>query len=53
MVVRLGPDGKPVEEGEQIFVGGNESYVSLCRKHWRERTIAPPAGPGPGRGAAA
>jgi thymidine kinase len=53
MVVRLGPDGKPVEEGEQIFVGGNESYVSLCRKHWRERTIAPPAGPGSGRGGGA
>jgi thymidine kinase len=41
MVVRLGPDGKPVLEGDQIFVGGNESYVSLCRSHWRARKLAP------------
>ena len=27
-------DGKVVKEGEQIFLGGNESYTSLCRKHW-------------------
>lgn len=39
MVVRLGPDGKPVEEGDQVFVGGNESYVSLCRKHWSQRKL--------------
>jgi thymidine kinase len=25
-----------VKEGEQIFLGGNESYTSLCRKHWTE-----------------
>lgn len=35
MTLRLDPDGKPVEEGEQVAVGGNESYISLCRKHWR------------------
>lgn len=34
MVARLGPDGRPVSEGEQIVVGGNERYVSLCRRHW-------------------
>ena len=28
-------DGKVAREGEQIVLGGNESYVSLCRKHWR------------------
>lgn len=28
--------GKVVKEGEQIVLGGNESYVSLCRKHWAE-----------------
>lgn len=39
MVVRLDGDGKPLEEGEQIFVGGNESYVSLCRKHWSRRDL--------------
>ena len=28
-------DGKVAREGEQIVLGGDESYVSLCRKHWR------------------
>lgn len=28
-------DGKAVKEGEQIVLGGNEAYVSLCRKHWK------------------
>ncbi|WP_273486452.1 thymidine kinase [Lentibacter algarum] len=36
MVVRNGPDGKPLMDGAQILVGGNETYVSLCRRHWRE-----------------
>ncbi len=36
MVVRLGPDGQPLKDGEQIVVGGNETYVSLCRRHWEE-----------------
>jgi thymidine kinase len=34
-------DGKPVYEGEQVQIGGNENYLSLCRKHWREGKIAP------------
>ena len=29
-------DGKVVKEGEQVMLGGNESYVALCRKHWAE-----------------
>ena len=29
-------DGRVVKDGQQILLGGNESYVSLCRKHWRE-----------------
>ena len=36
MVVRMGPDGKPMKDGAQVQIGGNETYVSLCRKHWRE-----------------
>lgn len=27
-------NGKVVKDGEQILLGGNESYVALCRKHW-------------------
>ena len=33
-------DGRVVREGEQIVLGGNESYVSLCRKHWRSGKLA-------------
>ena len=29
-------DGKIVREGAQIFLGSNESYVALCRKHYKE-----------------
>ncbi|MDO9526053.1 MAG: thymidine kinase [Gemmobacter sp.] len=36
MVVRLGPDGLALREGAQVLVGGNETYLSLCRRHWRE-----------------
>ena len=40
-------DGKIVRSGEQIMMGGNESYVSVCRRHFlsgevdgpRERNI--------------
>jgi thymidine kinase len=27
--------GRAVFEGEQVQIGGNESYISLCRRHWR------------------
>ncbi len=36
MVLRLDEDGKPVRSGEQIKVGGNESYVSVCRQHFKQ-----------------
>lgn len=29
-------DGKPVNKGEKILIGGNESYISLCRKCYKE-----------------
>jgi thymidine kinase len=32
-------DGKVVRTGEQIMLGGNETYVSLCRKHFKEGRI--------------
>ena len=35
MVVRKGPDGRALKDGEQVVIGGNETYVSLCRRHWR------------------
>lgn len=36
MVVRVGPDGKVEREGRQVEIGGNERYVSLCRRHYFE-----------------
>ncbi|MEM9320416.1 MAG: thymidine kinase [Pseudomonadota bacterium] len=36
MVIRVDPDGVALTEGAQIEVGGNDRYVSLCRRHWRE-----------------
>ncbi|MEP3346512.1 MAG: thymidine kinase [Litoreibacter sp.] len=36
MVIRKGADGAAVVDGNQVQVGGNETYVSLCRKHFRE-----------------
>jgi thymidine kinase len=36
MVVRKGADGRALRDGNQVVIGGNETYVSLCRRHWRE-----------------
>ncbi|MDO4459957.1 MAG: thymidine kinase [Clostridia bacterium] len=33
-------DGKLVREGEQVLLGGNESYVALCRKHFYEGKLS-------------
>ena len=39
MVVRLDQDNNPVREGSQIEIGGNDKYVSMCRKHFKEKVI--------------
>ncbi|PKH27038.1 thymidine kinase [Enterobacterales bacterium CwR94] len=36
MVLRLDQNGIPFKEGEQVVIGGNERYVSVCRKHYKE-----------------
>ena len=36
MVVRRDANGVAMTGGEQVQIGGNETYVSLCRRHWRE-----------------
>lgn len=33
MVLRIDPQGKPVREGKQIEIGGNDLYVAVCHKH--------------------
>ncbi|MEG0830419.1 MAG: thymidine kinase [Anaerovoracaceae bacterium] len=40
MVARV-VDGKFVKSGEQIVVGGNDLYVSLCRKHYNDGRLGP------------
>lgn len=36
MNLRLGADGAAITDGEQTAIGGNESYVALCRRHFTE-----------------
>lgn len=38
MVIRQDADGRAITTGDQVQIGGNETYVSLCRRHWREAT---------------
>ena len=38
MVVRLDEKGKVVTDGDQIKIGGNDTYKVYCRKHFRELT---------------
>ena len=40
MVARV-VDGKIVKSGDQIVVGGNDLYVSLCRKHYNDGRLGP------------
>ena len=39
MVLRLDKNGNVLETGDQIEIGGNEKYVSICRKHFYEKNI--------------
>lgn len=34
-------NGQMVTEGEQVQLGGNESYTALCRKHYKEKRLSP------------
>jgi thymidine kinase len=36
MVVRQDDEGRVIREGAQVEIGGNERYISLCRRHWVE-----------------
>lgn len=37
-VLRLNEQGKVIEQGEQIAIGGNELYLSVCRRHFHSKT---------------
>lgn len=36
-VAKLNEQGQVMSEGVQVEIGGNEKYVSLCRKHYCEK----------------
>ena len=37
MVLRMDADGNAVTQGSQVEIGGNDRYVSMCRKHFKEK----------------
>ena len=36
MVIRLDNDGNAITSGTQVEIGGNDRYVSMCRRHFKE-----------------
>lgn len=38
---RLNENGKIIKTGEQIFLGADDRYVALCRKHYKEENLGP------------
>lgn len=37
MNLRIDEHGNAVTKGDQIAIGGNDRYISCCRKHWKEK----------------
>ena len=38
---RISGDGTIIQSGEQIVMGGNDTYTALCRRHHREGNLGP------------
>ena len=36
MVLRMDANGNAVTEGSQVEIGGNDRYVSMCRRHFKK-----------------
>ena len=34
-------DGKVLRDGEQVLIGANDQYTSLCRRHYYEGNLGP------------
>ncbi|MCZ4282677.1 thymidine kinase [Kiloniella laminariae] len=39
MVMRVDEQGEPIREGTQVEIGGNDRYVPVCRKHFKEEVL--------------
>ncbi|MCX7115693.1 MAG: thymidine kinase [Gammaproteobacteria bacterium] len=37
MILRINEQGEVLSEGAQVLIGGNDRYVSTCRKHFKQR----------------
>jgi thymidine kinase len=42
MILRLNEMGHVVLDGDQVFIGGNNTYVSTCRKHFKAQNPGTP-----------
>ena len=36
MVIRQDEMGRAIADGDQVVIGGNDRYVSVCRRHYKE-----------------
>lgn len=43
MNVRVDRQGQAVSEGAQVEIGGNDRYVAMCRRHFKEALALKPA----------
>ena len=34
---RIDANGRIITQGDQVFLGGNDSYVAMCHKCWKQR----------------
>ncbi|HAD48356.1 MAG TPA: thymidine kinase, partial [Idiomarina sp.] len=34
--LRVDENGDAIKMGAQVAIGGNDRYVSCCRKHWKQ-----------------
>ena len=39
MVLRLDENGAPIMEGDQVAIGGNDRYLSVCRRHYKTAEV--------------
>ena len=43
MNVRVDAEGRGIREGAQVEIGGNDRYVAMCRRHFKEALAPAPA----------